>query len=299
MTPPWKAIIDIGSNTVLMLIARRHADGRLEIAEDRALIARLGEGAGASGQLSPTAIARALAALERHRDEARSRDAAITAVTTEGVRMATNAGAFLEPATRLLGAPVRVISGEEEAQLSYLSVARERGPGPLRVIDIGGASTELVAGDGEAITSIASHRIGSVRLHERLLAGADDPIGDPAAIDAVYAAAREALAAQPLPPYPELHGLAGTVTTAAALLLDLPAYDRDAVDGARFSPAQVEALRDRLAAMTVAARCQHPCLPRGRGDVIVAGLTILLAALAHCGASTLVCRDRGLRYALV
>src|SRR5690606_33493671 len=128
---------------------------------------------------------------------------------------------------------------------------------------------------------------------ERLIR-ADPP--EPAMLAAVYAAALAGFrGGPPGAPHPVLHGLAGTVTTVGALLLELPVYDRTRVDGARFTRAQVQALRDALAAETLDQRCARPCLERGRADVIVAGVTILLAALEHCGAEILVVRDRGLR----
>jgi exopolyphosphatase/guanosine-5'-triphosphate,3'-diphosphate pyrophosphatase len=99
--------------------------------------------------------------------------------------------------------------------------------------------------------------------------------------------------------WPELHGLAGTVTTTAALLLGLLSYTREAVDNTRFSRGEVLGLLTRLARLTLAERIELPCLPPGRADVIVAGIAILVAAMDHCGAETLVCRDRGLRYALI
>ncbi len=294
---PPRAVIDIGTNTVLLLLARRHADGSLDILEDRARIARLGEGAGASGHLTPAAIARTLDVLRdqvAHAHAAGARD--LQVVATAGVRMAANRADFLEPAAAVAGAPIRVLTGDEEARLSYLSVAREHGPGALRVLDIGGGSTELVAGDGTTITQARSHPMGSVRDTERFVH--TDPPGL-ATAHAIEAAARERFGDQPLAPHGILHALAGTATTTAALLLDLPAYDRARVDGSRFSAGQVRALRDRLAELDQARRAAHPCLPARRADVIVAGISILLAALAHCGADTLVVRDRGLRYALI
>ena len=294
---PPRAVIDIGTNTVLMLVARRRPDGSVEVREDRSKIARLGEGAGASGQLTDAAITRALDALRDQVAHARGlgvRD--IQAVATAGVRMAKNRDAFLQPAATVLGAPVRVLSGDEEARLSYLSVAREEPPAPLRVLDIGGGSTELVAGEGDEIASARSHPMGSVRYTERFVRA--DPPGLDAA-RAVEAAAREQLASQPLAPHDTLHALAGTATSTAALLLDLQDYDHARVDGSSFATDQVRALRDRLAEQDQATRAAHPCLPPRRADVIVAGISILLAALAHCGAHTLVVRDRGLRYALI
>jgi len=292
-----RAIIDIGTNTVLMLLARRDADGRVVVTDDMVRMTRLGQGAAASGRLLPEAIERTLAALREYRGIAQRLGAEIEAVATEGLRMAGNPEAFLEPAAEALGRPVRLISGDEEAELSFRSVAQEEpGDGPLYVLDIGGGSTELVVGRGGVVIDRRSHRVGSVRLTEQLVRS-DPPTA--AEIEAVAAAARTAFAQQPVPPRPELHGLAGTVTTVAALLLDLPVYDRNVVDGSRFSLEQVIALRDRLAALSLAERLRLPQLPPGRADVIATGATILVEALRHCGATTLVVRDRGLRYALV
>ena len=291
-----KAVIDIGTNSVLMLIAARDATGGVQVVDDLVRICRLGQGVAVSGVLLPEAIERTAAALAEYRQIAQAHGARIVAVATEGLRMAKDPSPFLERARQVLGVPVRMISGDEEAELSYRSVAVEHGPGPLRVIDIGGASTELVVGRGEAIVHRRSHPIGSVRLSERFLDG-DPP--SRRAVEAIAAAAREAFATQRVTPHRKLHGLAGTVTTVAALLLELAQYDRDRVDGSQWSQEQVLALRDRLAVMTIAQRMQSPMLPAGRADVIVAGATILLEAMRHCGASVLVVRDRGLRYALV
>ena len=294
-----RAVIDIGTNSVLLLLARRGPDGALEVLRDQSTITRLGQGAAASGMLAPSAIARTVDCLAEYRATAEAAGAErIVAVATEGVRMARNQSDFLEPAAEALGVAVRLLSGAEEAQLSYLSVARETpGGGPLRVLDIGGGSTELVIGEGLEVRAAVSHPIGSVRLSERLIS-ADPPT--PAMVAAVRDAALAAFRTSlPVTPHPVLHALAGTATTTAALLLELAVYDRMRVDGSRFTVAQVQALRDALAGETLAQRCERPGLERGRADVIVAGVTILLAALEHCGAETLVVRDRGLRYALV
>ena len=291
-----RAVIDIGTNSVLLLLAERDGDG-VRVVRDQSTITRLGQGAGASGLLAAEAIERTLACLAEYRAAAEAVGATIVPVTTEGVRMARNQSDFLEPAAAVLGVPVRILSGAEEAELSYLSVARETPEGgPLRVLDIGGGSTELVLGEGLQLLSAVSHPVGAVRLTERLVS-ADPPT--PAMLEAVREAALAAFRGQPVAPHPVLHALAGTATTTAALLLGLASYDRLAVDGSRFSRAEVLALRDALAGETLAQRCERPCLERGRADVVVAGVTILLAALEHCGAGTLVVRDRGLRFALV
>ncbi len=295
------AIIDIGSNSVLLLIAQRDASGAVRCVLDLATVTRLSQGAAQSGKLQPEAIERTLSCLRRYAQIAVDHECErVEAVATEGVRMASNREAFLEPARGALGREVRLIAGQEEARLSYLSVAmEERSPDdrrPLAVLDIGGGSTELAIGVGRTLLHSASHRIGSVRLTERHVRH-DPPRQDE--IDAIEADCRAAFATQTVEPLEELHGLAGTVTTTAALLLGLSAYDRERVDGQRFARDQVRGLRDALAAQTVAQREALACLGPGRADVAVAGITILCAALEHCGASTLVVRDRGLRWALV
>lgn len=295
-----RAVIDIGSNSILLLIAEREASGRLAIVRDEASVARLSQGAAERGSLAPEAIARALAVLERYLDTARAQGIPreqVVAVATEGLRMVADPEAFLVPAAALLGHEVQLISGDEEARLSYLSVAVETPePGELRVIDIGGASTEIAVGQGTSLLHSHSHRVGSVRLSERFMT-AHPPTR--AMIDAMEAAVREAFANQPLAPLPRLHGLAGTVTTCAAILLGLREYSREHVDGSRFSAAQLRELRDELATWPLERLQAEPMLGKGRADLVVSGATILVVALEHCGASELVVRDRGLRYALV
>jgi exopolyphosphatase/guanosine-5'-triphosphate,3'-diphosphate pyrophosphatase len=291
-----RAVVDIGTNTVLMLVGRR-TDGHVHVVADHARITRLGQGVASTRRLHPDATRRTLAVLREYRGIAEQHGAEIVAVATEGVRLAEDADAFLEQGAAELGGEIRRISGDEEAELSYQSIAREiPGDGHLRVLDIGGGSTELVVGHGQRVTDKRSHAIGSVRLFERFQKS-DPPTADE--IAAIEAAAREAFHEQPMAPHPVLHGLAGTVTSAGALLRGLTTYDRDLVDGEACPTERIVALRDLLARETLERRVARPILGTGRGDVIVAGLTILVAALHHCGADTLVVRDRGLRWALI
>lgn len=295
------AVIDIGSNSILMLVAQRDAAGRIEVRHDLARIARLSEGVAERGTLSDEAIQRGLDILSEYRALADDEGATIQAFATEGLRMASDAARFLEPARALLGVAVEIISGQREAEASYVSVAQESEPSAredLRVIDIGGASTELVVGKDLRVLDMVSHPIGSVRLTERHVQDPTAPISA-AAIEAIARDARSALQTQPLTPAPELHGVAGTVTTAAGILLGLQRYDRERVDGQRFGRDEIVAARDRLAAQSLEQRLEHPTLSPKRADVIVAGMTILVEALTHCGAQTLVVRDRGLRYAFI
>jgi exopolyphosphatase/guanosine-5'-triphosphate,3'-diphosphate pyrophosphatase len=293
-----RAVIDIGSNSVLLLVGQRLSNGSLSIVRDESTVARVAEGAAASGRLRPDAIERTLAVLRRYREIAIADGVdRIEAVATEGLRMAANADEFLIPAAEVLGSRVRLLSGDEEARLSYRSVALEHPEvDPLRVLDIGGASTELVVGRGLEVEQAVSHRLGSVRITEQLGDG-HPPSAD--ALARMHAHAREVFSSQPLRPHSTLYGLAGTVTTATAVLLGLERYDRDAVDRTLVGIASLRTLLDRVSGMSLAQLQAIPLIGPGRADVIVGGVTILIAALEHCGADLLVVRDRGLRYALL
>lgn len=292
-----RAVIDIGSNSLLLLIGRRGADGAVEIVEDRATVTRLSRGVDVRKTLSPEAIATSLEVLRTYRARINEHGATLAAVVaTEGVRMAHDAREFLDRVEAVMGVPVRVLSGEEEAELSFISVSAESPSQPLHVIDVGGASTELAYGEGSQIHHRYSLQIGSVRLTERYVAG-DPPTREE--LEQLRMTVAEELKAVKLPECDVLVGLAGTVTTAAALLLGLETYDREKVDGTVFSRDQVIALAEQLAAETNEARQRRPCLPSGRADVIVAGLCVLIEAMKAIGARRLLCRDRGHRFALL
>lgn len=291
-----RGVLDIGSNSVLLLVAAINEQGRLRVVRDVSRVTRLSEGAAASGKLKSAAIDRTLAALHELRGLANQLGVNPLAVATAGVRMAKNQDDFLLPAAEVLGAPVRLLSGDQEAQLSFASVAVDQSETtPIRVIDIGGGSTELVVGCGNKILSAHSHEIGAVRLTERFVHS--DPV-DPDALEAMERAIAESFSKQKLEPSPVLYGLAGTVTSAAALILGLQEYDREKVDGTQITLGELLRLRDELAAMTQAQRRALPVLGKGRADVVVAGVTVLCSAMRHCGAQMLAVKDRGLRYAL-
>lgn len=292
-----RAVLDVGSNSVLLLVAGVSESGEIRVVRDISIITRLSEGAAQSGRLKSAAIDRTLVALHELRSVAQELGATPVAVATAGVRMAQNRDSFLVPAAEILGAPVELISGEREAQLSYRSVSMDQDQEELlRVIDIGGGSTELVEGKGPQIFNAQSHEVGAVRLTERFVHS--DPI-HPDELEAMERAIAESFSKQPLAPHPVLHGLAGTVTSAAALCLGLHEYQRELVDGTELHWSQLLRLRDELAAMDQGQRRAISVLGKGRSDVIVAGVTILCAAMRHCGAELLRVRDRGLRYALL
>lgn len=289
------AVIDIGSNTLLLLIV--DAAGRAVV--DLCRFGRLGKGLDASGALDPAAIAASLDYCREFRrvldDHAVERPQVIA---TQALREARNAAEFLVPAAEILGAPIEVIAGEREAELAFQSVARtfpELAGSPYVVVDVGGGSTELIVSDGARVVSTQSLAIGAVRMTERHLHGDPPTAAEIAALDADLA--RE-LAAVALPAGTTVVGTAGTATTMGALHLALADYDAAAVNGLRLSPADVADQRARLLAASVAERKLIPGIQAPRADVIAAGVAIYAQVMRQAQAPALIVCDRGIRWGL-
>lgn len=304
------AAIDCGTNTVLLLIAEweRGRQPRLRRIAEYMEMPRLGQGLDATGRLQPEAIERGLAALQRQRIRAQEAGAEhLLAIATESVRAAQNGDEFLAAAASpMIGVKLRVVGGDEEARLSYRSVAESiAGPSakgdattaPRSVVDIGGGSTELIVGRGRRMQAHRSVPIGSVRLTERLIRS-DPP--SPAEQQALMAAIDHAIAALP-ESQGELVALAGTATTVASLHLGaaMPTYDGERIDGMRFSVADLGDLVARLARLTVTERRALPGLDPRRADVIYAGAAILWRIALRAGVHEFSVSDRGVRWGAV
>ncbi len=299
------AAIDCGTNTVLLTIAEPAADGTLRPIDERAEITRLGEGLAGSGRLLEAAIARTAAVFASYTAAIEAAGGArVLAVGTEALRRATNgaeARARFDAELARVGGRLEIISGRREAELSDRAV---RGSFPaLRgrrtVVDIGGGSTELVIGgeDASAIEGVVSLPIGSVVLTERCIRG-DPPT--PAEQAAVAAAVDDALAAAPALGDPgTVVGIAGTVTTYAAIALGLADYDAAKVHGSRLSRAALEREVERLGRTPLADRRRTPGLSPKRADVIYAGGVILSRILRRAGAEACLVSDRGIRWGLL
>jgi len=295
------ATIDIGTNTVLLLVARADAgQGPVEVIEERAEITRLGRGIGVDGRLGTQGIDRSLAALRQFAAVARQHGARIAAVGTEALRRAPNAADFLTPAEAILGVPIEVIDGAREAALTFQAVRAafsDTRTGPVTVIDIGGGSTEIViANDGEP-SYRTSLPLGSVRLTERFIRH-DPP--EPADIDALTKAVDEAVSPVPFPTKgAPLVGVAGTVTSLAAMALALESYDSTRVHGYRMPIADLDHQLDRLAHAAAAERERMVGLDPRRADVILAGGLILDRIARAAGATEVRVSDRGIRWGLL
>ena len=289
------AAIDVGTNTALLTIA----DGG-EPVEERAEIVRLGEGLDKSGRLKDEAIARTVAVVADYAEAiARHGCTRVAAVTTEAVRKAANGGDFVARASEALakvGGRMEVIDGEREARLCWRAVsgAFPSLAGPRTVVDIGGGSTELIVGE-RAVEGVISLPIGSVRLTERCVAH-DPATNDDAA--RLAATVDEALTQAP-PLRGALVGIAGTVTTLAAMAQRLDSYDATRVHGSRLTRAQVDGLAALLQATPLAAKKRMPGLDPKRADVIYAGAVILARVMARAGAAECIVSDRGIRWGLI
>jgi exopolyphosphatase/guanosine-5'-triphosphate,3'-diphosphate pyrophosphatase len=280
-----RAAVDIGTNSVRLLVARVE-EGKVIPLCRRLVTTRLGEGLEPGAPLRGAARQRTLQALGGFaRLMAGFRPEVVQAVATSAVREAGNGAEFAAAAARVLGAPVRVISGEEEARLSYLGAVWGLGLDRAVVVDIGGGSTELTYPRGDALVS-RSCPVGAVRC---TAARASRPDVERAL------APITAGVPQDLP----LVGVGGTVTTLAAVEMGLVPYDPDRVHGSRLSAPEVDRLYARLAGLDLAERRRVPGLQPERADIILAGTMILQVLLAYLGRPEIVVSEADLLYALV
>jgi exopolyphosphatase / guanosine-5'-triphosphate,3'-diphosphate pyrophosphatase len=277
------AALDLGTNTTRLLVADVH-DGSVEQVIRRSRITRLGEGVDARRRLLPLPITRVRNSLADFRRELETLGAErALAVATSAIRDAENGEAFLGEVEWSYGFKTRLLSGEDEALLTLRGVASGRKlDGRALVIDIGGGSTELIAGSPDSVTFRISTDLGSVRLTERYLRG--DPPGEGEL--SVCAAAIRSLLAERVPDEARAGvdtaiGVAGTITSLAALDLGLVEYDSERVHGHRLTHDAVHAQLTRLAAIPLAERRQVPGLEPERAPVIVAGAMILRETMRY------------------
>ena len=283
------AAVDLGTNSTRLLVADV-ADGRLEEVERRLTITRLGEGVDGRRRLLPLPVARVRNCLAEYRRAAEGLGAERTlAVATSAVRDAENGEAFLGEVEWSYGFDTELLTGEAEALLTLRGVTAGRAlePGTL-VVDVGGGSTELVVGGPGGVEFHTSLDAGCVRMTERFLAS--DPPGKAelaACAEAVRTLISDAVPADVRARVRAGIGVAGTVTTLAALDLGLVEYDPERVHGHRIPAARVEAELRRLAALPVAARRELPGLEPDRAPVIVAGVVAVRETLAAFGLAEL------------
>jgi len=304
MSPRRGAFIDVGTNTILCLIADIRDTGRFRVLDDLAEIAGLGRGVDQTGMIGAAGEARALKTLGRYRDRCHDLGVeAITAVGTSALRDAKNSAEVRARILNKLGIDIRVISGAEEAAYSFLAVQRGLSllGRELLVIDIGGGSTEFILGNEDGVTRGASIDVGSVRLTERYLHA--DPVqaaefaAMAAAVDVALAPIAEAFSSQGSSL--ALVGIAGTFTTLAAIEKRLAPYAHSQVHGSVLTLAEVKRQVALLQEKSIAQRKEIVGLEPKRADVIFAGAYLIEKIMECFGASQVVVSDQGVRYGLL
>jgi exopolyphosphatase/guanosine-5'-triphosphate,3'-diphosphate pyrophosphatase len=286
------AAIDCGTNSIRLLIADADGDHLTDVVRQMQIV-RLGEGVDRTGRIGDAALARTRAALTAYAEEIANHGVTrLRMCATSASRDASNADDFRAMVRVVLGIDPEVITGRQEAHLSFLGAVNGlTAEAPYLVFDLGGGSTEFVTGRTDVEQAI-SMDIGCVRMTERYLH--DDP-PSAAQIDAasadITAAVDVALAAVPGRDSRTLVGLAGTVTTVTALALRLPAYDAARIHHARVSYDAVAEVTASLLGMTVASRRALPVMHPGRADVIGAGALILRIIMERTGHDSLVASE--------
>ena len=292
------ATVDLGTNTVRLLVVEA-GDGAWRALHQTQRVTRLGEGQAAAGRLLPEPMRRTAAVVAEFSRAARGWGAeAVRIVATSAVREASNREEFVARVEAESGERVDVVSGEDEARLTLRGVTSglPELAGSFVLFDIGGGSTEFVLARDGVSEAAVSLRLGVVTLQEEW--GERGPVRWDR-----FARMREEVERRLRDEVPEriaaasgpLVGTAGTVTTLAALDLDLAAYDATRVHGHRLTRATVERLLARLGALGVDERARLPCMEPGRADVIIPGIAICLAAMTRVRRDALVVSDRGLR----
>ncbi|MBF6171220.1 Ppx/GppA phosphatase family protein [Nocardia blacklockiae] len=277
------AAVDCGTNSIRLLIAEVGPDKKRSDVHREMRIVRLGQGVDATGELHPEAIERTRAALHDYVDEMVAAGVArVRMVATSATRDARNREDFFAMAATELGrvvpgAQAEVITGDEEARLSFAGAVDElsAAEGPFVVVDLGGGSTEVVLGDASGVESAYSADIGCVRITERCLHG-NPPTPEEVASARFFASQRlaQAFGVVPVERARTWVGVAGTMTTLAAVALDLPEYDSEQVHLTRMTLEQVRAVCNRLIAMNHDERAALGPMHPGRVDVIGGGAVI-------------------------
>ena len=282
------AVVDIGTNSTRLLVVDVE-DGRV-VAEHarRSEVTRLGEGVDATGRLGEVPMERVFGVLETYRRTIDELGAdATTGVLTSAVRDAANGAEFTDAVRERFGIDAAAISGDREAELTFAGATSDRDPADdtaLVVIDIGGGSTELVAGRGREMAFHVSTQAGVVRQTERFITSDPPPLDEQRALgDQVAAVIAEAVPAEVRSDVQGAIAVAGTATSVGAIDQDLEPYDPDRVHGHVVSAARLEELRRRLAGMPLADRREVAGLHPDRAPTIVAGVIILQRALEAFG----------------
>jgi exopolyphosphatase/guanosine-5'-triphosphate,3'-diphosphate pyrophosphatase len=283
VTAPRVAAVDCGTNSTRLLVS----EGGKRTLDRRMRITRLGQGVDATGRLSPEAVDRTISVLRDYRQVMdRLEVERVRMTATSAARDADNREDFLAAAEEVVGVRPELLTGDEEGRLSFLGATAELDPadGPFLVVDIGGGSTELVVGTSEA-EGVTSVDLGCVRVSEKFLHH-DPPTAEELsqAISVVHAYLEEVEREMPaVKEAARLVGLAGTITTVAAVEIGLPEYDPERIHHFVLTKDAAEDVFRTLATEALADRLHNPGLEEARADVIVGGTAILVTIMRHFG----------------
>jgi exopolyphosphatase/guanosine-5'-triphosphate,3'-diphosphate pyrophosphatase len=280
------ASIDIGTNSTRVLVARP-VDGKLDILDRRNTITRLGQNVGATGRLADDAVERTLACLRDYRailDELGVDRLRVAA--TSASRDAANRDEFFDAVEEVVGVRPELLSGDDEGRLSFIGATGDLDPalGPFLIVDIGGGSTEFILGT-DHVEGVLSVDVGCVRLTEKFL-DHDPPLPEELTACISFADAYLDDVIREVPGSAEartLVGLAGTITTVAAVEIGLATYDREAIHHFVLTRDAAEDVFRTLATESRADRIHNPGLEEARADVIVGGCCVLVALFRRFG----------------
>lgn len=294
------AAVDCGTNSIRLLVADADPEtGELVDLDRRMTIVRLGQGVDRTGRLAPEALERTFAACREYAAVIKELGAErLRFVATSASRDAENRDEFVRGVIDILGVEPEVISGDQEAEFSFTGATKELAGSdhlakPYLVVDIGGGSTEFVVGDDQ-VRAARSVDVGCVRMTERHLV-VDGKVTDPPTAEQIAAMRADIEAALdlaeetvPLSEARTLVGLAGSVTTVAAIALGLDEYDSARIHHSRIGRDRVKGISDALLKATHEQRAAHPAMHPGRVDVIGAGALVLLSIMERIGAEEVV-----------
>ncbi len=292
------AAIDIGTNTALLLVAEVTKQNEIVPIAQEEKIVRLGQGVDRNENLNLEAIGRTLRAI---REQVKiAEDLGVEKILISGtsaVRDAANRETLVSEIKNNFGITMQILSGDEEAELTYFGALSNKNlQGDILLVDIGGGSTEFIFGTQQKIKHAFSLNIGSVRLTERFIR--NDPITD-TEYKSIRRAVKEQLSSLKSLDAGQLMGIAGTITTMAAMHLQMDTYDSAKVDNSLLTISQAEKIVSDLKKETLSQRRKFLGLKPERADVILAGALILLEVMQHFKFNETLVSDRGVRFGLI
>lgn len=294
------AVIDVGTNSVKFHLAERAGIGKWRTVVDRAELTRLGEGLEKNGAITPTALARTSDAIAAMVEEANDESViAIVAVSTAGMRIASNTDSVVDAIRKRTGITIEVLRGEEEGRLAYVAVQAGLGlgDGSLVVFDTGGGSSQFTFGEGSRVDERFSVDVGAVRYTEQYRL--DEAVSENDLVSALEAISNDLSSIDGRPTPDTLVGMGGAITNITAVSLSLATYDPDAVQGAILTRAEVDRQIEVYRSMDATERRNIVGLQPKRADVILAGTCIVRTVMEKLSRDSLVVSDHGLRHGLL